>query len=366
MIFIFYFILFFSALTFCVALYNLFTAPEFTKLKNDDLNFSIDVSVLIPARNEENNISNILNSVLAQSHKRTEIIVLDDNSTDNTFKIASDFSKQYSNLKIIEGEPLPENWIGKNWACYQLYQNSKSEILIFVDADVWLDSQTLNSAIYYFEKYRLNLLTCFPTQKINSFGEKLIVPLMDWLLINFLPLRKVYSSRISSFVAANGQFLMIDKKTYEQIGTHKNFAGKIVEDMEIARAVKSSGNKMMTFLGNNLITCKMYSIFAEAFNGFSKNFFAGFNLSPFVFITFLIFIEVIFLLPFLFLIFDSVFFIPVILILLSRILNSILSKQNILMNIFLHPVQMLFLFFIGINSIKVNLKNEIVWKQRKY
>ena len=345
-----------------ISIYNLFTAPVLKRVSQplDNQNF---VSVLIPARNEERNIEKCIKGMLIQDYENIEIIVLDDNSTDNTFKLVSSFST--SNVKVLMGKELSPDWLGKNWACHQLAQEAKGKYLLFMDADVELMPKVISSAVYELEKSSVTLLSIFPTQIIKSFGEHLIVPLMNWLLLTFLPLKFVYSCSSKAFVAANGQFMLWRKDDYFKIGGHETVKNKVVEDMELARLAKQNKLKVKTMLGGKLVFCRMYKSFNQAYNGFTKNFFAGFLLPSFSFLTIILFLLIAFVLPFLFLFQPVYSFILIAFILITRISVSIVSNQNIFINVLLHPVQMLFMFWIGIVSIIKFKTKKIVWKQRK-
>lgn len=343
------------------AVYNYFTAPRLSANKcGGDMP---SVSILIPARNEEENIEKCINSILKQSYKNFEIIVLDDNSEDATARLVENFRTK--NVNLINGKSLPQNWLGKNWACFQLSKAAKGEILLFIDADVQLEREAVESAVTELLKTKSEMLSVFPTQIISSFGEYLIVPLMNWLLLNFLPMRFIYSSKNKSFTAANGQFILIRKKIYQLIGGHESLKNKIVEDMELARKLKVRGFRIITLLGAELVYCRMYKDFKTSFLGFSKNFYFGFNNSAAAFIMLLLFIEIIFLLP-LFLLFAGVqFLIPVLIIFLSRLLVAALSRQNIIASVILHPIQMFMLFIIGISSVFQSVFGGSEWKGRQ-
>ncbi len=345
-----------------ISIYNLFTAPVLKRVAQSSDNRSF-VSVLIPARNEEMNIEKCIKGILAQDYQNKEIIVLDDSSTDNTFKFASSFST--NKVKVLKGKQLLPDWLGKNWACHQLAQEAKGEYLLFIDADVELTPEVISSAVYELDKSNAALLSIFPTQIIKSFGEHLIVPLMNWLLLTFLPLRFVYSCSSKSFVAANGQFMLWRKDDYFNIGGHEKVKNKVVEDMELARLTKQNKLKVKTMLGGKLVFCRMYESFNQAYNGFTKNFFAGFLLPPFSFLAIILFLLIAFVLPFLFLMQPVYSFILIALILITRISVSIVSNQNWFINILLHPVQMLFMFWIGIISLIKFKTKKIVWKQRR-
>lgn len=345
-----------------ISIYNLFTAPVLKRQSHHSSEQKL-VSVLIPARNEEKKIEKCIKVSLSQDYANKEIIVLDDNSTDNTYTMASSFST--SNVKILKGKTLPPDWLGKNWACHQLADQANGEYLLFLDADVEVTPEVISSAVFELEKSNVTLLSIFPTQIIKSFGEHLIVPLMNWLLLTFLPLRFVYSTSSKAFVAANGQFMLWRKDDYFKIGGHEKVKNNVVEDMELARLAKHNKLKVKTMLGGKLVFCRMYESFNQAYNGFTKNFFAGFLLPPFLFLVIISFLLIAFVLPFLFLMQPVYSFILIALILITRISVSIVSNQNLFINILLHPVQMLFMFWIGIISLIKFKTKKLVWKQRK-
>ena len=345
----------------CISIYNFFTAPVLKK-SNEKINNDKLVSILIPARNEENNIAACIISILEQTYSNKEIIVLDDCSNDKTFQIASAFSKK--NVKVIKGESLPEDWLGKNWACHQLANKANGDYLLFIDADVSLKTEAISESVIEMEKSYVELISIFPSQIIKSFGEFLVVPLMNWLLLNFLPLKQVFTSNNVSFVAANGQFMLWRRKTYFELGGHEKVKNKIVEDMELARNVKGSGLKMETMLGGKLVFCKMYNSFFEAYNGFTKNFYPGFSLHPVTFVFFILFIFTIFFVPIILIDQSVLAIIPFVLVIISRIFIAVRSKLNLVLSILLHPIQMIIFLWIGITSIVKFKTNSLTWKER--
>ena len=346
-----------------VVVYNYITAPV-VKNSKTQIDESELISVLIPARNEEKNIDSCLNSILAQDYKNLEVLVLDDQSTDRTKEIVNSFSEKHKNIFCFDGEPLPQEWTGKNWACHQLSLKAKGKYLLFVDADVELASNAICSTLKILLDTKTKMLSVFPTQRIKSLGEWLIVPLMNWLLLSFLPLRQVYTSRKNSFIAANGQFILWERETYFSIGGHMQVANSVVEDMELARRTKQQ-NKIITLLGGKIIFCRMYSSFANAFKGFSKNFYPGFNLNPIIFIGFILVLFFLFAVSSVFAFADSNYLVVVVLIVLSRIMISQMSYQNLFLNAFLHPIQMIMMLIVGLNSVASTKLGYAAWKGRK-
>ena len=352
-----------ATVTFFVSLINVVFNSTLKEI-NNEVKETPKVSVLIPMRNEEKNIPKLLNSLIEQSYNNIEILILDDNSTDNSYEVASNYSHKIKNLRVLKGSELPNGWLGKNWACHQLSQHASGELLAFVDADVILAPKAIEILVNFFYKYKLDALSVFPTQIMNTFGEKLVVPLMNWILLSFLPLILVRKSHYKSLTAANGQVLMFKKEIYHKIGGHTIVSNHPVEDMELAKLVKLNGFRIATFLGGGLIKCNMYNGFSESIQGYSKNFFKGFNINWLVFILFMSIVSLSNIIPFLLILYDLFFIIPIFLILLNRILVSYLSKQNIFVNLLLHLPQFIVFLFLAFFSVYKTKFRKNVWKGR--
>lgn len=348
-----------------VALYNLVTRPVLEFRRRTSMHSKPLVSVLIPARNEAHNIERVLYTVTQQTYRNIEIIVLDDHSEDRTREIANSIAHVEPRLRVTGGKQLPGGWTGKNWACHQLSREAKGEILLFIDADVQLAPEAISSAVVQMSGHRLSMLSVFPTQIMQSFGERLVVPLMNWLLLSFLPLRLVADSPNPKFVAANGQFILMQRDIYHSIGGHDAVKDKVVEDMEIARTLKRNGNRIMTLLGGDLVSCKMYNGAKDAATGFTKNFYAGFDIPKSLFMLMLFGLLIVYLGPFIALIENVLFVYPILFIVLNRLFISIASQQSPLYNIILHPVHMLIMTIIGIRSVETFAQGQILWKGRR-
>jgi len=346
-----------------VVLTNFFSAPILSTSK-----FYVDsenlVSVMIPARNEENNIANCLESITNQDYQNLEILVLDDESNDKTTEIVQSLEKINPRVKLIKGKPLPQDWLGKNWACHQLSEIANGKYFLFVDADVTLSASVVSASVAFLQKLDAKAFSVFPTQRIKSFGETLITPLMNWILLVFLPLRLVHSTRNESFVAANGQFIFFEADLYHKIGGHEKVKSEIVEDMALAKLVKQLNEKFVTALGGNKVFCRMYSNLSEGMRGFSKNFYKGFSISPIAFLLFLFFMEFVFLLPIIFSFFNFKFLYITLFIALLQLMVLQISRQNSVIA-FLHPLQMVVLCFVGIKSLLASLNGNLTWKERK-
>lgn len=355
-----YFICLFTFIQLIVVIVNFLLKQRLQKSK---IQYSDLVSVLIPARNEEKNIGLLLDNLLNQSYNNIEIIVFNDMSTDNTAGVVLEKSISDKRIRIINSRVLPAGWLGKNYACHKLSVCARGKYLLFLDADVNIYNCCINNTIYMAEKYNLGLLSIFPKQKMVSLGERITVPVMNYILLSLLPLILVRITRYKSLSAANGQFMFFNSETYRKTIPHFKMKNKKVEDIEIARYFKSIGIKIACLTGDESITCRMYNCFKQAVNGFSKNVVMFFGNS---FITAVIFwivstfgvMMVIFGLSFGFL------YSYIIIILIIRILISIISKQNILVNIFLIIPQQIALGLFIYKAMISKQKNQYQWKNR--
>ena len=352
---------FFLILRFTVTLFNFLSNPKLPKISKA---YTDKISVLIPARNEADNILPLLASIHQQDYPNYEVIILDDNSTDDTYAVCKGFAAEHPAFKVIKGKTLPADWLGKNFACYQLAQQAKGKYYLFLDADEKVYNGLFNSAIHRMRLRNLSLLSLFTNQEMITAGENMVVPLMHFILLNLLPLRLVYLVKSAAVAAASGQFMLFDAGQYNEYQWHQLAKNKVVEDVEIMKLVKASSLNGEALLANGMISCRMYKGYNEAINGFGKNFLAAFNYNV---IGFLIYLALIIGGPVLIILTMNINFIFMMLglIILTRIMISLSAGQNAWLNIFLHPVQMLSLLLIGLTSIQKHLTKTTVWKGRK-
>jgi glycosyltransferase involved in cell wall biosynthesis len=332
------------------------------KLRSSVYENSELVSVLIPARNEKENIAFLLSDLQKIENKNLEILVYDDMSTDNTAKVVQDFSVQDSRIKLIKAVDLPNDWLGKNHACFQLAQKAKGKQFLFIDADVRLNGKIITDAVAHLKKHDLGLLSIFPNQIQKTFGESVSVPIMKYILLSLLPLIFVRISPFKSHAAANGQFMLFDADTYNKIQPHMVFKSSVVEDISIARFFKKEKIKIACLTGEERISCRMYQSYKEALNGFSKNVFMFFGNVP--------------VLAFLFWILSSFGFIFVLIALREYLLFYILgiiliqffyalsSNQNVYKTILYFPFHLIFLLLVMFNAILVKAQKNYSWKER--
>lgn len=351
---------FFLILRFAVTLFNFVSDP---KLRRVNRPYTDLVSILIPVRNEQGNIITLLQSIHNQRYQNYEVIILDDSSTDDTFAICSAFAAEHSRFRVLKGESLPRGWLGKNYACHQLAQQARGNFFLFIDADEEIEAELLNSAVHRMYMQKLGLLSLFANQQMQSLGERLVVPLMHYILLNLLPLRLVYLVKNHSVAAASGLFMLFDGEIYRRQQWHEQVKDKVVEDVEIMRLVKAAGHNGETLLANGMVSCRMYKNYPDAVNGASRNLLAAFNYKIIWFLIYLVLVIAGPMLVFMTLDFHFIFFMAG-LIILTRVMVSLAAGQNAWYNIILHPLQMISFTLISFLAIQRHLTKTMVWKGR--
>lgn len=354
-----YVVIVFTSIQLVVALINFIFRQKMIQANNS----MKLVSILIPARNEESNIHTILHDLLNQEYKNIEVLVFDDQSTDKTAEIITSLAKKDSRLKLITSSGLPKDWLGKNFACYNLSLQAKGQYLLFVDADVRIDNNVIGQTIDFAEKHKLNLVSVFPKQIMSNWGEHATVPIMNYILLTLLPLILVRKTRFASLAAANGQFMFFDAQTYKSTHPHKVMKSQKVEDIKIARYYKQQHLKIACLASEKDVKCRMYKSFEESLNGFSKNVTTFFGNSTLLAILFWLFTTLGFL-PVLVLYNSTGLALYILAVLTIHILVSITSQQAVLINIRYLLLQQVALGLIIIKSISNNLKKEHIWKGR--
>ena len=229
------------------------------------------VSVLIPARNEEVSIAACVESVLASRDVELEVVVLDDHSEDRTAEIVRDIAKNDPRVRIEPAPPLPACWCGKQHACFALSKLARYPILTFLDADVRLAPDALARMTLFLEESHAALVSGFPRQETGTFLEKLLIPLINWLLLSFLPLWGMRHSRWSAFGAGCGQWFMTTRGAYEKVGGHAAVKSSMHDGLTLPRAYRRA--RLMTDIcdATDIAVCRMYRSASAVWNGLAKN-----------------------------------------------------------------------------------------------
>jgi len=355
------FILFFSALLLLNSIYNFFyLRPAKPGLVDSK------IAILIPARDEENNIKNLLSDLSDQSLLSDyTVTVLDDNSTDLTAETVRSYVNQYDKFEILEGKPLPSEWLGKNYACHQLaVAKSDTRFLVFLDADVRVTQNAIASAISEMQIKNLEFISPYPRQIAKSWSEYLIQPLLQWSWLSTLPIKLAQNSSRPSLTAANGQFFVVQTAAYIASGGHKSIKGEVIDDMELAKSLKRAGFKGGVSNGSNIASCRMYQNWPQLRNGYQKSLWRAFNSIPNA-IGISLLLILFFVYPFFEMLKGSLIgLISYLLIVLSRMFAAKLSRGNLLSS-FLHPISILFLIYILTTSWIQHSRGNLSWKGRK-
>lgn len=231
------------------------------------------VSVIVPARNESASIATSVRSILATAYQPFELIVVDDQSSDDTRAILE--SLAHPRLRLICGAELPAGWYGKPWACYQGYRAAKGEILLFTDADTRHAPDLLPRAVGALVQQEAALVTVAPLQRCVTFWERVVMPQIWFLLsLRYQP-AAVNRARRERDVIANGQFILTTRQAYEAAGTHAAVRGEVAEDLALAQAFLRQGLKLHFAFAERLMETRMYHGLAHLIEGWSKNIYLG-------------------------------------------------------------------------------------------
>ncbi|HZR40726.1 MAG TPA: glycosyltransferase [Ktedonobacteraceae bacterium] len=242
------------------------------------------VSLLVPARNEEAHIEMCVRSLVGQHYEQLEVLVLDDHSSDATAPIVQTLidelpPTQKGRLQLLHGVTLPPGWVGKNFACHQLSRHAQGEYLFFTDADTVHTAGTVKAVIDCMQGLDVDLLTAQSEYELKGIAERLVMPLLCFRVFTLLPLTLVSWRPEPILAAGNGPLLCFHRSAYEAAGGHQAIKGCILEDVSLARAVKVAGYRMAFVDATEMISCHMYTSFANTWVGFSKTFFAFYNYS---------------------------------------------------------------------------------------
>ena len=241
----------------------------------------ISLTVVIPAFNESLNIKRSLRSVFQSLPPcgNWHVVVVDDMSTDSTADMAQECAKQMDQLNrftLIQAGPRPANerWVGKNWACSKAMEQLKSSWVLFIDADVELRPTALRRALVQAIDERADLFSVAPRLVCTCLAEWMVQPIMASLLGLGFPI--VEANDPSSDVAfAAGPFMLFRRSAYDAIGGHRALAGEVVEDLALARTIKTSGFRLRYVLGLDAVDLQMYPNLSALWEGWTKNWFLG-------------------------------------------------------------------------------------------
>jgi glycosyltransferase involved in cell wall biosynthesis len=229
------------------------------------------ISVLVPARNEEGSIAACVRSVLESSNVELEVIVLDDHSTDATAEIVQTIASADPRVRLETAPELPPGWCGKQHACHVLSTLATHEMMTFLDADVRLQPEALARMAAFLDASKAGLVSGFPRQETGTFLERLLIPLIHWTLLCFLPFGRMRQDLRTSLGAGCGQWFMTTKSAYQKAGGHAAIKESLHDGVKLPRAYRTAG--IMTDLCDvtDLATCRMYRTNSQVWFGLAKN-----------------------------------------------------------------------------------------------
>ena len=229
------------------------------------------ISVLIPARNEEHAIGACVESVLASTGVELEVIVLDDHSSDRTAEVVREMAAKDRRVRVESAPPLPPGWCGKQHACYALSKLARYPLLTFLDADVRLTPDALARMAAFRQRTRAGLVSGFPRQETGTLLEKLVIPLINWLLMGYLPMVGVRQTTWPGFGVGCGQWFLTTREAYDAVGGHAAVKSSLHDGLTLPRAYRRKGIRTDICDATDLAVCRMYRSAAGVWNGLAKN-----------------------------------------------------------------------------------------------
>jgi hypothetical protein len=238
------------------------------------------VTVVVPVRDEQDQIGDCLSALLDQRGVADlRVVVVDDGSTDGTADVVR--AAADPRIRLVAAGAPPPGWLGKPHACaVGAAVDPVDGVLVFVDADVRLFPDALAGAVAVLDRRRLDLVSPWPRPVALGLAERLVQPLLPWLWATTLPLRLAERSRRPSLAAANGQFLVLDRRGYERAGGHAAVRGEVLEDIGLLRAVQRSGGRGVPIDGSRLAACRMYDGWPALRDGYAKSLWGAVGGSP--------------------------------------------------------------------------------------
>ena len=235
------------------------------------MNVATSVAAIVPARNEEASISACIASLAAQP-EIIEIIAVNDQSSDRTAEILHDLAKNIPQLRVIDAPPPPPGWVGKNHAVSLGAQQATASWLLFTDADVVLLEGAIAKALTLATEKEIALISFSPEQQLQTWHERVLIPFIYLRLAQRFSFDEV-NDPSSKSAAANGQFLLITQKAYDAVGGHAAIHNSVLEDVALARCVKSAGFRIWFASGFGIVRVRMYRSFSAMWEGWKKNLF---------------------------------------------------------------------------------------------
>ena len=229
------------------------------------------VSVLIPARNEEQTIQAAVEAALMSKGVELEVLVLDDHSEDATAAIVRRLTERDARVRLLNGPELPAGWCGKQHACWVLAKSASYDLLLFLDADVRLASEGLARMVAFLQESGADLASGIPFQETGTVLEHLVIPLIHFVLLGFLPIRRMRASSNPAYGAGCGQLFLARRSSYERAGGHAAIRRTLHDGIKLPRAFRAAGLRTDLCDATDVAQCRMYRGAIELWRGLAKN-----------------------------------------------------------------------------------------------
>jgi glycosyltransferase involved in cell wall biosynthesis len=340
-----YFVLFFLVLRFSVTLFNFLSNPKLPSFRPALTNF---ISIVITVRNGESNLLNLLNSIASQEYPHVEVIIYHSALDGSDLKLVDAVCEKDSRFRLKRGMPGDYAWVK---------DEIKGDYLLFLDSNIAIQKGFLNSLVYRLKVFKVAAVSIIPNQVFESFLQKLILPLSDFVLLNLVPLRLIKLLRSPAFITVNNSCCMfVDAALYrQQRWQEKVDAGK--GDLDLLKVVKQDHRKAEVLLANKLVyqvsKVNRSELFQTATETFRLNF--GSMLIEFIYLLLVVLGPLIVIIGFDF----YIIILPLGLIFLSRVMISFMTGQNPILNVLLHPLQMLMMLVLFVKGVQAHLLTSI-------
>ncbi len=229
------------------------------------------ISILMPARNEASSIGAAIESIMRSDHSNWELLILNDHSEDDTASIVTGFAERDPRIRLIESAPLPTDWNGKQHACWQLANQAQYPVFLFLDADVRLKPDATSRLLAQQHASGVPLISGFPFQETGTILEKLLIPMMHYVLLGYLPIDRMRQSNDPSFAAGCGQLFLAVRSSYFQASGHAAIRDSRHDGIKLPRAFRRAGLATDIFDASDIATCRMYRSALEVCRGILKN-----------------------------------------------------------------------------------------------
>ena len=326
------------------------------------------LSAVVPARDEERTIERTVRALLAQTYPALEVIVVNDRSTDATEAILERVAADDPRLIVVHGEEPPEGWLGKPWALHQGTLRARGELLLFVDADVIYEPDTLTAAVVTMEERGLPMLSLMPHIEMHGFWEHIVMPNLGVFAFTFLPLWLGNRTRLSWFAVGGGPGNLVRRAEYDLAGGHSALKDAVVDDVGLARLFRRCGMRTEVVIANKFVSVRMYHGLREIVRGFTKNAFAVLGRSYAAALVFLVLAVLFHLLPYALLLTGDALAIAIVaLITLTRVILFTVLGYRLDNAVFGHPLMIGTWCVILLRSMWLTgVRRQLHWRGRTY